>query len=412
MTEDIILITVDALRHDAVRDMPKTVEWFGERQTSEAITSGAATNWVFPAILSGSYYTSAYNDAGTVDEDLTTLPDVLNNEGYATGAFLGFNPYLSKWRNRFDEFWNGGLSGKDEEWYGHALEKWFNRGYRTALVKKRVSGSEVLERARQWYLHQSSPKLLWVHLMEPHKPYYPGLKAGRDIGLLSVYRSIVNLQRFGDDVSDRDVDIQRELYRKCVAVADELISDFLTGLEEGSTVVVLGDHGEEFDHGHLGHERLYDECVRVPLFSENLPQLAESGAIRQIDLPAALLRNRSIDIPGSWDGQRVTPLEDDPAFMLTPEPSADLLHAGIRTDSEKLIHIFDRDTGRKRRTEYYNLAEDPAERHDLSEEAENEYLAKRLSEFISAHEPALTMDAETGLDSATVEKRLQNLGYQ
>lgn len=412
MTEDIILITVDALRHDAVQDMSDTVEWFDERQRSEAITSGAATNWVFPAILSGSYYTRAYNDAGTVVEELTTLPGVLNNEGYTTGAFLGFNPYLSKWRNRFDEFWNGGLSGKDEDWYGHALEKWVNRGYRTALLKKRVSGSEVLERARQWYHRQSSPKFLWIHLMEPHKPYYPGLKAGRDVGLFSAYRSIINLQRFGDDVSDRDINIQRELYRKCVTVVDDLISDVLTEFEEGSTVVILGDHGEEFDHGHLGHERLYDECVRVPLFVKNLPQLAESDTVRQIDLPAALLRDQSIDVPESWDGQQVTSLENDPVFMLTPEPSADCLHAGIRTDSKKLIYTFDRDTGRKQRTEYYNLSEDPTERHNLSQQKESEHLEDRLSEFISAHEPALSMNAETGLDSPTVEKRLKNLGYK
>jgi len=412
MSENIIFITIDALRHDAVRDMPKTVEWFGEQHMGEAITSGAATNWVFPAILSGSYYTRAYNDAGTVDEDLTSLPDVLNNEGYTTGAFLGFNPYLSKWRNRFDEFWNGGLSGKDEDWYGHTLEKWFNRGYRTALLKKRVPGSEVLERARQWYHRQSSPKFLWIHLMEPHKPYYPGLKAARDIGLFSSYRSIINLQRFGDNVSDRDINIQRELYQKCVAVVDELISDILTEFEEGSTVVVLGDHGEEFDHGHLGHERLYDECVKVPLFVKNLSELAESDTVRQIDLPAALLRDQSIDVPDSWDGQQVTPLKNDPVFMLTPEPSADYLHTGIRTDSEKLIYTFDRDTGRKQRTEYYDLSDDPTEQNDLAQQTENNHLENRLSRFISEHKPALSMDAETGLDSATVEKRLQNLGYK
>lgn len=411
MTEDIVLITVDALRHDAIQDMPNTVEWFNERQVGEAITSGAATNWVFPAILSGSYYTSAYNDAGTVNDDLTTLPDVLNNEGYVTGAFLGFNPYLSKWRNRFDEFWNGGLSGTGEEWYKHAIEKWFNRGYRTALLKKRISGSEVLKRAKEWYHDQSSPKFLWVHLMEPHKPYYPGLKAARDIGLFSVYRSIVNLQWVGDAVSNSNLEVQRELYRKCVAVADKLISDFITNIEQGSTVVILGDHGEEFDHGHLGHERLYDECVRVPLLFQNLPQLPES-TVRQIDIPAAILQHHSISVPNSWDGQRVNSLEDNPAFMLTPEPSADLLHAGVRNESEKLIYTFDRNTGQKRQTEYYDLVEDPAERHNLSQEIKNENMANNLNEFVSTHQPALRMNAETGLDSPTVEKRLQNLGYK
>lgn len=412
MKQDIILVTIDALRYDSPPLMPNTKEYFGSEGQTEAITSGAATNWVFPGILSGSYYTNAYNDSGTLRDQLTTLPDVLGEQGYATGAFLGYNPYLYKWQNRFDEFWNGGISNDTEDWYSNPLKKWLNRGYRTVLLKKRVPGRDVIKRAQTWYHNQSKPRFLWVHLMEPHKPYYPGLKAGNEIGLLPVYRSIINLQRLGDNVSNRDVDIQRNLYRKCVSVADKLISDLLNSLEDDNTVMVLGDHGEEFDHGHLGHERLYDECVRVPLFFKNFSGLIQSGDVRQIDIPATLLRDRSIDVPDSWDGQRVTPLEDNPALMLTPEPSAELFHAGIRTDSKKLIYTFDRDTGQKQRTEYYNLSNDPTEHHNLSQQTENRHLESSLSEFITTHEHALSMNAETGVNSATVEERLQNLGYK
>lgn len=412
MTRDVVLVTVDALRADAVSKLPRTSHHFEEATQATAITAGAATNWVFPALLSGSYYTDAYNDAGTLADGLVSLPDVLAAEGYSTGAFLGFNPYLSKWRRRFDEFWNGGLTGRDEQWYAHPVQKWLNRGYRTALLQKRVAGSTVLERAREWYDRQSGPCFLWVHLMEPHKPYYPGLRAGREIGLLSVYRSVVNLQRYGDDIPERDLQVQRRLYEKCVQAVDRLLAEFLKTIDRDAATVVIGDHGEEFDHGHLGHERLYDECVQVPIFAENVPPLDSNETVRQIDVPGALLQACDVDIPPDWEGRSVQSLSETPAFMLTPEPSAGLLHAGVRTDTEKLIHSFDRETGERRQEERYDLDADPGERNDRSETDPGDTLETRLTEFVAEHEPALEMDAVTGLDSAAVEDRLKHLGYR
>lgn len=411
MKQDIILVTVDALRYDSPSLMPNTMEYFGSDGQTEAITSGAATNWVFPGILSGSFYPSVYNDSGTIRESFASLPGVLNEYGYSTGAFLGFNPYLSKWHDRFATFWNGGLDRKNEEWYSHTLEKWVNRGYRSALLKKRVPGGEVIRRATRWYQNHSGPKFLWVHLMEPHKPYYPGIRKARDVGLLDAYKSIVSFQRHGDRTPRKHVEIQRQLYEKCVEKVDALIPQLLSVLKDDSTILVLGDHGEEFSHGHYGHERLYDECVRVPLFFENISELSIDGCVRQIDLAPSILHELSIDVPKNWDG-RPASLSNEPALMLTPQSDVDLLHVGIRSDKTKLIQSFRQDSGQLVQSELYDLTADPQEKINIIEERTVDGLEDQLNTFISEHESALEMDAITGSDSEVVKARLEDLGYK
>lgn len=410
MTEDIILITVDALRHDTGHLLNSTKDHFHDAETGEAITSGSATNWVFPGVLSGTYYPAAYDEDGLVRDDLRSLPDVLESAGYETGAFLGFNPYLSKWSDRFDTFWNGGIDDADEEWYSNSIEKWLSRGYRTALLKKRVPGSEVVDRASTWYTETESPRFLWIHIMEPHGPYYPGLDEALDVGLLRSYRSILNFQRDGDDAPQRDIDVQRELYEKCVTVADRLIDDILSFVDDESVVAILGDHGEEFEHGHIDHERLYDECVCVPLFCRNIDHETPLDTVRQIDLPAELLDAVGQNVPDEWDAEKFG--TDTPAFMLSPWADDDTFRYAVRTDGDKLIQTFDLQTGESLQNEYYDLDSDPDERIDRYESSDTEGLEAQLTEFIDRYSNALDIDPETGIDSSAVEERLENLGYK
>lgn len=410
MTKDVVLLTVDSWRYDTKDLVPNLANRLSG--PAEAICSGAATNWVFPSILSGTYYPDTYDKTGNLRPDLLSLPQILSNAGFETAGFVACNPYVSKWSEHFDEFWNGGIASSSNKWYTNSLEKWLSRGYRTAFLKKRVSADEIAQRASTWYTQQEGPRFLWMHLMEPHLPYYPGIRKAKEVGLSDSYRSIINYQRYHDETSAEDMAIQRELYNKTVKRFDNYVPNLLDFVDNDAITIAVADHGEEFDHGHYDHERLYDECVRVPLFYENIPRLASLGTMRQIDFAPTILRELNIDIPDEWDGQVAESIENYPVMMLTPQPDADILHTGIRTDDRKLIKSFDRINGQLVNSELYNIEIDPDEKNDIYDQGVDSGIEDHLDDFVSEYEPALEMNAITGIESDVVESRLKDLGYK
>lgn len=378
---------------------------------SDLICAGAATNWVFPAILGGTYYPDVYNSDGGLRSDLTSFPDQLSDAGYATGGFIASNPYLFKWANRFDVFWNANLSCDSGEWYSSTAKKWLSRGYRTLLWQKRVFAEEIAQHASEWYRDQDSPRFLWMHLMEPHSPYYPGRKKAQEVGLVDAYRSVISYQRQGDETSSERMAVQRELYNKCVERFDQHVPDMLDFVDDDAMILAFADHGEEFNHGHYDHERLYDECVRVPLYHKNVSKTLPE-TVRQIDLTPTLLDSLDLDLPSKWAGREAHSLSERPAFMITPEPGENLLHMGIRTDTEKIIRSFNRDTMKLQQTQYYDVKIDHKEKENNFGGVDTTELEEALKKFALDHKPALNMTADTGLDSAAVESRLENLGYK
>lgn len=410
MVQDIVLLTVDSWRYDTTDLVPNLSKRLSGQ--TEAICAGAATNWVFPAILNSRYYPDAYDPDGDLRSDITSLPQVLSEAGFATGGFVACNPYVSKWNQHFDEFWNGGIATDSDEWYSSTLEKWVSRGYRTSLLKKRVSAGEIAQRASDWYHQQDGPRFLWVHLMEPHLPYYPGIGRAREVGLGKAYRSVISYQRNHDETSATHMEVQRALYNQCVELFDTHIPEILEFVDDDAAIVALGDHGEEFDHGHYDHERLYDECVRVPLFFENVPQLQTTEPVRQIDLAPAVLRASDLDVPSDWTGSDVAPIDDEPAFMITPQGDANLLHTGVRTGTTKLIKSFDQKSGELANTEAYDLSVDSQESDNVYPDGIDGNLEEQLGEFVAEHESALSIDAMAGIESDVVESRLEDLGYK
>lgn len=410
MNRDVILLTVDSWRADTTRLLTNLPERLPGR--SEAICAGAATNWVFPAILGSSYYPHTYDEAGDLRSDISSLPRLLSDAGFRTAGFVACNPYVSKWEDHFDTFWNGGLSSDSEQWYSNVVERWLSRGYRTAFLKKRVPAEEIAQRASKWYAHQDGPKFLWMHVMEPHIPYYPGIKKASEIGLVDTYRSILNYQRHGNKTPANHMAVQRELYNKTIELFDDSIPDLLDFADENAITVVVGDHGEEFDHGHYDHERLYDECIRVPLFCKNISDIELTDAIRQIDLAPTILSELNVSLPNKWDGQCPQSLNTQPVLMMTPQHDVDLLHTGIRTENKKIIKSFDLKNGQLVQTEFYDLESDPDEDNNIYGQNVDQQIENQLDEFISKHKSALAINATTGIESDVVESRLQDLGYK
>jgi arylsulfatase A-like enzyme len=191
-----------------------------------------------------------------LEEEYTTLAEVLRDEGYQAAAIVSAYPL----KRRFgfgqgfayfdEEFPAASASIPSPRWEGESLDEAYDR-----------RADETTRRAILWLEEaQSDPRpfFLWVHYFDPHSPYDPPepyrsqfLPAGPDIGWehekTAAYDGEV---RFTD----------HELGRLMEALDQQ-------GLSMDTLVVLTGDHGEGLsDHGVMEHGRVvYEEAVRVPL---------------------------------------------------------------------------------------------------------------------------------------------------
>jgi len=410
---DIILITVDCWRHDAPAQMPRTRELLSEFESGEAICQAAATNDAFPTILSSQYFCDAYQDPNfdTVDDETVSLPKLLGEAGYETSAFLASNPFLGKWADHFDTFWNDGMRDQDET-ENRSEYTQFDRIKNLLQLEHRVMATDVAARAREWFEQGESPRFLWMHLMDTHGPYYPGLRRGMSTGLIDSYRSLIQFSREGMDASDSVLETITELYWQCVDRLDEQMEAVLGFLPDDATVLVMADHGEEFDHGYIGHARLYDETVRVPLYVKH-PEFELTAPVRQIDLAPTVAEWAVADIPTQWVGEPYTGTARD-SFQVNRSiiDGEKRVYLGLRTPEEKLIQIYD-DNGEQITTEYYDLVTDPSEREPVTEiGAEQEEIADRLASFDRRNNITEQILAPKPEATEAVQQRLEELGYR
>jgi arylsulfatase A-like enzyme len=227
-------------------------------------------------------------------ESVTSLAEVAWCQGYRSVAFAT-NPYLTDWYG-FD---------RGFELFEHAivLEPLLPAA-RSILAREatRYANSHYQVNSADWVIPQAirwlgkegqgKPFFLWIHLMNPHLPYYwrnlpfekgtvesyrgqlPDKKEVPTEGYFAgeVFRS-GHLIRQGIFVpSQTEREALRVLYASEVRFADFWVGRLFQALQElglwGRTlVVVLSDHGEEFfehdgfEHGHS----VMPEVCRVPM---------------------------------------------------------------------------------------------------------------------------------------------------
>ena len=122
---------------------------------------------------------------------------------------------------------------------------------------------------------RGKPFFCWVHLFDPHYPYF------------------THEDQFGTQFKDRPYDA--ELAYVDVQI-DRLISRLSKSGALGHTlIVVVGDHGESLgEHGELSHSMtVYDATLRVPLLvvspGENRPGHRVAEPVSLVDLTPTLL---------------------------------------------------------------------------------------------------------------------------
>jgi arylsulfatase A-like enzyme len=332
-----------------------------------AAASGVPTYYSLPGILASRYALAPGRDTLGLAPEESTIASVLQEAGFATAAFSAGNPYLSA-RFGYDhgfEVFRGFLGGGAVE-FGceqeietssgagprlrsranqvlsracHAVgplgaiydELYFRYGQKVGGGEslddlRRFPSAEVMvDHATAWLRENCGRRFfLWLHLMDPHAPYYPKREALDLMGDGEISANDANcLNSFWGrgDLTAKRLHKKRgqviALYDAGVRWADEQIRRLTEGLVDLSlwdkcALAVTADHGEEFlEHGGRFHPPmgLSEELVHVPL----VVRIPEGRGARiespfgLIDLAPTLLDVLDAPAPGEFRGRSCWP---------------------------------------------------------------------------------------------------------
>ncbi len=315
---NVILVSIDTLRADHLGI-------YGcARQTSPALDSlaqdsgvflntFATSAWTLPSHASlltslfGFNHQIYYNDE-RIGASLTTLADVLRQNGFfcaafAGGVYVGSRYGFSKGFDSFSER-EGDFSVPDAaERVCHAVTEWIGQ-------------------------NQDKNFFLFLHTYQPHSPYdcpapYNSVFLGHDSNLqkVNILDYLGGREGTFKPLSEQERRDFISLYDGEIRYTDQrLIEPLLSRLKQldlydRTMVIVSSDHGEEFfDHGGWEHgHTLYNELLRVPLimkfpYSKFRGKRIES-IVSLVDVMPTILEEMGID-PNNLglDGRSLHPL--------------------------------------------------------------------------------------------------------
>lgn len=252
---NLVLVTVDTLRADRLScyGYPRATTPNLDRLLGSGVRFAVArtveplTNPALASLLTSRYphEHGASRNGLPQRPGLPSLPRVLGQRGFRTGAFVG------NWTLR------DSISGLGEHFDTYrqiaSRKRWL-------MLKSEATGDDLTRAALEWLasVRRESPDrpfLLWVHYVEPHAPYRTQASFLRRLG----YRG-------------RPEPSARERYDSEVAFADHSIGELLAGVArlaggEDTLIAFAGDHGESLgEHGYWGHGRhLYENNLRIPM---------------------------------------------------------------------------------------------------------------------------------------------------
>jgi arylsulfatase A-like enzyme len=471
---DVILIMVDTLRADATsvygapdETTPNLAKFAADAVVfDQFVTSASWTRASTASLLSGvmpATHTCETKDSA-LPESVETLAEVMSRGGYVTGgvpnnanvtAAQGFGQGFD-WFPYEPEY----PLMASESTYALSMYSVVRKLWTKVDKKKRVEAyyqpaEKQFTRARAFLdANQDRRAFLFVHLMEPHDPYFTHPWTGEAYGRAEHPNPEPALESK-----------LRALYAGEVHHADEQIGAFLEGLKaagryDGAVIMITADHGEEFlEHGGWWHgTTLYDEQIHVPLLLK-LPGNTRAGVrvpwqVRQVDIAATIADLAGIAPSGEWAGRDLFDRMDEHLALLQPPPppepdpaappaaapraapaftapdwtrhpaSADALSQqdfegyrlqSVRSGGRKVITAERVPVGNPRKqppVQCFDLRADPGEKADQAAGGSGECAA------LQARLDALSKEAATGqheaatVDASDAERaRLEALGY-
>jgi arylsulfatase A-like enzyme len=355
--KNLLVISIDTLRADRLGayghyrpTSPRMDEFLATAVTFDDAQVHAS--WTVPSLASWMTSTlPSQHGAERIDSRLSdesvTLAEVLRDSGYGTASAFAqvfMQPKL------------GLLQGIEE--FDDVIASIVRDGEHAA---KHVTSHQVASAAAarlEKFRTSNSPWFLWVHFLDPHAAYI------EHVGITSLFGGATPSERYDGEIRFTD---------HYVGVVLDALRHY--ELDSNTIVVLLSDHGEEFeDHGGYEHgHTLHFEQLRVP-FAIRAPGIAPRRVpdlVRAIDLAPTLVE--LLDLPqaagSTFTGRSLGPLLRGES--LPPEPAfAEIGHlataAALITERYKLIVEFSGDGG-VLNTRLYDRIADPLERRDLAE---------------------------------------------
>lgn len=361
-----VLVTIDCLRADHVghlgysRATTPFLDCLADEGVvfSNAMAAGAPTYFSLPALLASRFPLRLGRDLIGIAPGETTLASTLQECGLATAAFSAANPYVSaqfgydQGFEVFSDFLDSdfgnqppsapspGLRTRTNNLISavcHALpalgaaydEIYFEYCQRQSpaenasfdTLRKFPAADVIVDRALAWLNENSSrPFFLWLHLMDPHAPYFPSAEA---LDLMQDGHITPGDARYANSFWARnDValgrlaekrDLITRLYDAGIRWADSQIRRLAEKLVELNVwdqcaLAVTADHGEQFlEHGGRFHSplRLTEELIHVPLLVR-VPGCSKTEVEQPtslLDLAPTLLEILDMPAPADFRGR-------------------------------------------------------------------------------------------------------------
>lgn len=299
---DVIVITLDTTRADHLG----TYGYY--RETSPRLDRFAATSLVFDRFIvpmattlpthmslwTGVWPTEHGIEANVMhggkafvpSPGLSSLAQILQDKGYATGAFVSAAPLDDQ---------SGALEG-----FGH----------HTQPKRYERPAEQTTDDALAWLGEQDGPMLMWVHYYDPHNPFrapeaYTDLFDPND-ARVSTWMTERNISPVAKRPTGQKVRAKPSIhgYDAEIRYMDDQFGRLLEGLEMSgrlgnALVVVMGDHGEGLNqHDQPAHGLVWNEQLHAPLFIKApgvLPERVDAITSAADVFPTALAL---VDLPG------------------------------------------------------------------------------------------------------------------
>jgi arylsulfatase A-like enzyme len=278
------------------------------------------------------------------------------------------------------------------------------------------SAETTTDRALKFIRNTDESFCLWVHYMDPHRPYAINANPpayAPDVDESKIFDLMASAGVEPEKIDQNQRRLLIDLYDSAIKYTSRHVSRLFEelaaeGVWDNTSVILTADHGEEFgEHGLYYHRnRPYEELVRVPMFmkttdsSSNLrSQVTEQREL--IDIAPTVCRLHGVEPPEAFLG---TDLRDS----ATREPitrgsfTDDAPVVSVRADGWKYISIGDR-------SELYDLHTDPGEQDDVSAanpDKRRVYRSKIPERLLENEDSGVPEDV-----TEDARQRLEELGY-
>lgn len=313
--DDIVFVTADSVRYDYMDSMEYLSSKF------DIYEGMAAAHYTRPSLAS--IHSSTFKSILSGRVANPTLAQQLSAVGYTclglspnpnTDATFGFGDGFKRYSSFLDPG-NRGTSLRQYLARFNILRRIYYKFHPPqAKSNNRPRDREVIEQAIEWFKGAKSPRFLWVHLMETHRPY------GTDEDAVSKKLDQKAFFKSHKLTETERIDIENK-YRDSLARADQNIQYLLRNIDSDPKVVFTADHGEGFgDEGYYFHQpqrRRVDDClIKVPVIFDGFS--VDTDSLSLLDLAPTITAGAGGNIPNAWLGNNL--LETDTEYTITIAP--------------------------------------------------------------------------------------------